>query len=80
MRDIFRPNTTRHAKVARHKENSIRRNRTRNKVMLGTAKGWTLERDNVRNRNVTRGTRIESYRKMIGLEIVKRIVRSSVGL
>jgi hypothetical protein len=33
-----------------------------------------------RNRNVTRGTRIEPYRKMTGLEIAKRTVRSSDSL
>jgi hypothetical protein len=33
MRDIFRPNTTRRAKVARCKENA--------NVMLRTSKGWT---------------------------------------
>jgi hypothetical protein len=48
--------------------------------MLGTSKGWTLERDNGRNRNVTRGPRIEPYRKMTGLEMAKRIVRSSDSL
>jgi hypothetical protein len=41
MRDIFRPNTTHHAKVARRKENSVGRDRTRDKVMLRTPKGWT---------------------------------------
>jgi hypothetical protein len=71
MRDIFRLNTTRRAKVAPRKENSVRRDCTRNKVMLGPSKGWMLERDNGHNRNVTRGTRFEPYRKMTGLEIAK---------
>jgi hypothetical protein len=80
MRDIFRPNTTRRAKVAQRKENSIGKNCTRHKVMLGTSKGWTLERDNGHNHTVTRGTRIEPYRKMTRLEIAKRIVGSSDSL
>jgi hypothetical protein len=80
MRDIFRPNTTRCAKVAWRKENSVGRDHTRDKVMLGTSKEWMLERDNGRNRNITRGTRIEPYRKMTGLEIARRIVRSSDSL
>jgi hypothetical protein len=77
MRDIFRLNINRRAKVAQCKENSVGKDQTRDKVMLGTLKGWTLERDNGRNRNVTRGTRTEPYRKMAGLEIAKRIVGSS---
>jgi hypothetical protein len=40
--------------------------------MLGTSKGGTLGRDNGRNRNVTRRTRIEPYRKMTGHEIAKQ--------
>jgi hypothetical protein len=80
LRDIFRPNTTRHAKVAQCKENPVKKDRTRDKVMLGTSKGWTLEIDNGRNCNVTRGTGIEPYRKMTGLEIAKRIVGSSDSL
>jgi hypothetical protein len=78
MRDILRLNTTRRAKVARCKENSVEKNRTRDKVMLGTLKGWTLGRDNRRNCNVTRGTRIEPYRKMTGHETAKRITESPV--
>jgi hypothetical protein len=46
--------------------------------MLGTSKGWTLGRDNGRNRNVTRGTRIEPYRKMTGHETAMRITESPV--
>jgi hypothetical protein len=79
MRDIFRPNTTRRAKVARHKENCWK-DHTRDKVMLGTSKGWTLERDNWRNYNLIRGTRTEPYRKMTGLEIAKQIVGSADSL
>jgi hypothetical protein len=71
MRDIFRPNTTRHAKVAQRKENSIGKDHTRDKVMLGTSKGWMLERENRHNHNLIRGTRIEPNRKMTGLEIAK---------
>jgi hypothetical protein len=32
-------------------------------MVLGTSKGWALGRDNGRNHNVTRGTRIEAYKK-----------------
>jgi hypothetical protein len=46
--------------------------------MLETLKGWALGRDNGRNRNVTRGTRIEPYRKMTGHEMVKQITESPV--
>jgi hypothetical protein len=41
MRDIFRPNTTRRAKVARCKENAIGKVRARDNVVRGTQKGWT---------------------------------------
>jgi hypothetical protein len=57
-----RTRTTHRAKVARRKENSFGRDRTRDEVILGTSKGWTFRRDNGRNRNVTRETRIKPYR------------------
>jgi hypothetical protein len=75
MRDIFRQNTTRRATVAQHKEDSVRRNHIKDKVILGTSKGWTFGRDNRHNHNVTRGTRIEAYGKMTGHEIAKRIIK-----
>jgi hypothetical protein len=80
MRDIFRPNMTRRAKVARQQENSVRRDPTRDKLMLGTSKGWALRRDNGCNRNVTRGIRIEAYEKTTGLQIEKRVVGSHISL
>jgi hypothetical protein len=80
MRDTFRPNTTRRTKVARQQETSVGKNRTKNKVMLRTSKGWTLGRGNGRNRNVTSGIRIEAYEKTTGLEIEKRIVGPHISL
>jgi hypothetical protein len=69
-----RTRTTHRAKVARRKENSIGRDRRRDKMMLGTSKGWALGRDNGRNHNVTRGTRNE----MTGHETAKRIIEPPV--
>jgi hypothetical protein len=73
-----RTRTTHRAKVARHKKNSVGRDRTRDKVLLRTSKGWTLGRDNGRNHNVTRGTRIEAYGKMTGHETAKRIIEPPI--
>jgi hypothetical protein len=44
MRDIFRPNATRRAKVARRKENSVGKDRTSDKVMLRSPKGGTFRK------------------------------------
>jgi hypothetical protein len=77
-RNIFRQNMTRRATLARRKENSVGRDRSRDKMMLGTSKGWALGRDNRCNHNVTRGTRIEAYKKMTGQETAKRIIEPHV--
>jgi hypothetical protein len=55
-----RTRTTHCAKMAWRKENFVRRDRSRDKMMLGTSKGWALGRDNGRNCSVTRGIRIEA--------------------
>jgi hypothetical protein len=73
-----RTTTTRHATVARHKENSVGQKRTKDKVMLRTSKGWALGRDNGRNHYVTRGKRIETYKKMTGHGTAKRITEPPV--
>lgn len=81
-------------KVAQHKGN-VRKNRTRDKVVQGTLKGqmlwrrqWAQQECNKRMRNrdlkelwlESIGNVNETFRKTRGLEIIKRISVSSVGL
>jgi hypothetical protein len=79
-RDIFRERlavarrrTARRSKVTRRKENSIGRNCTREKVVLGNSKVWTLGERQRGQQQCNRGTRIETYRKTTGHETEKRI-------
>jgi hypothetical protein len=57
MRDIFRPNTTSRAKVARRKENSV----GRDKVMLRTSKGWTPRWRQLMRQEVNKETRNRDF-------------------
>jgi hypothetical protein len=96
MRNIFRPNTTRRARVARCKENAIGKVRARDNVVRGTQKGWTPRWRQLMGQEGTKETRNRdfedqlrlgskmtsngSYRKAIGLEISKRAAGTSTGL
>jgi hypothetical protein len=83
-----------HAKVAQRKGNVIGKKWTRDNVVRGTLKGQKFGRRRhlkpeckygIRNRCVRQQLQSEReftkiYRKTAGLEIVKRIARSTVGL
>jgi hypothetical protein len=81
--------------VAWRKGNVIGENRTREKVVQGTLKGWTLGRRQRGQHECNKwlrkwdlkevwlestGNFIETFRKTNGLEITKRIARSTVGM